>query len=113
MKARFPTISTIVGGVKYDVHLRVLPGRAPSHAGPESPDYLRPGSPPRISIIRILHAGVVVSDQVTNDLHWSVRQQIESAVLSLAAGGGASPGAVDVSQSVSATPSFSDPEDFR
>ena len=63
MKASYPTLSVVVGGVKYDVHLRVLPGRAPSHAGADSPDYLRPGSPPRISIIRILLNGVVVYER--------------------------------------------------
>lgn len=113
MKAQFPTVSTVVGGVKYDVHLRILPGRAPSHAGPESPRYLDPGCPPRIQIIRILKAGVVVWDRVTNDLHWSTRQQIESAVLRMAAEGGASPGAVDVSPNASTVPSFEDGERFR
>jgi len=113
VKASFPTRRVVVGGVKYDVHLRVLPGRAPSHAGADSPRHLDPGSPLRISIIRILLNGVVVQDQVTNDLHWSTRQQIESAVLRVAAEGGASPGAVDVSPSLSATPLFSDGEDLR
>jgi hypothetical protein len=113
MKARFPTVSVVVGGVKYHVHLRVLPGRAVAHAGADSPRHLDPGSAPRISIIRILRDGVVVQDQVTNDLHWSVRQKIESAVLRMAAEGGASPGAVGFSPPSPATPLFNDGEDLR
>jgi hypothetical protein len=109
VKAKFPTLSPVVGGVKYDVHLRITPGRAPSHAGADSPKHLDPGSPPRISIIRILRDGV----DVGNELLWFTRQQIESAVLRMAAEGGASPGAVDVSPSLSAVPLFSDGEDLR
>lgn len=112
MRASYPTVAVVVGGVKYDVHLRILPGRAPSHAGADSPRYMDPGASPRATVIRILKDGVVVQDAVTNDLHWSVRQQVVSESLRLAASGLVHSGAVKVPASTAA-PASTDGEDLR
>lgn len=81
MKPQFPTVAVVIGGVLYTVHLRVTPGRKPSRVGADSPRFLDPECPPRVQVIRILRAGVVIWDRVTNDLLYWTRRSIEEAAL--------------------------------
>jgi hypothetical protein len=100
VKASYPTVRVTVGGTEYTVHLRVIPARAYSHAGADSPDHMRPGSRPRISVIRILRDGEDC------DLFWATRQAIEKAAVS------AMGGAWAARETSSAAPLL-DPEDYR
>ena len=113
MKASYPTCSVTYGGVIYQVHLRVFPGRKPARVGPDSPRYLDPGASPRARVIRILRDGFVVADQVTHELLPSTRRAIEEAAISLAASRGGSCVGVAEVKSPSATPSYQDAENLR
>lgn len=109
-KPLYPTCRIEYAGQIYQVDLRILPGRVPSRAGADSPDHLRPGTPRRASVIRILDGkGIVVHDQATHDLsYWAVRE-ISNAALKLAGKGGACFGSIERKP----VPTYEDAENYR
>lgn len=80
MKAQHRSIYVDVGDLTYCVHCRILPGRAPAHAGADSPRFMDFGSPPRVQILRILCDRV----EVTHDLLWFTRARITELAVSQA-----------------------------
>ena len=72
----YRTESVSVRGEHYLVTLRIFPARSFSHAGPDSPDYMRPGRQERAEITRIRDG-----NGVELDLPAVKRQEIIDAVV--------------------------------
>jgi hypothetical protein len=106
MKNSYPTCDIRIGATTYHVHLRVQPGRDAPHVGADSPRHMKPGSRPRVSIIRILRD----QEDVGETLLWTTRVAIDREVARMAARGLLYPGA---GSPPSPAPSFEDAERLR
>ena len=94
MKSEYPTFHVVFARIAYDVECEVfLPRKAP-RVGPDHPDYMSPGTPLRVFMLRILRDRV----DVGNELLPFTRSGIEELVeLEAAAKYGKRPGARTIS----------------
>jgi len=72
MKPLYRTFWVCLGGCEYAVPCRIVPSRAASRAGADSPRFLDPGSPPRVQVLRILRDRI----DVTGEISWFTRTPI-------------------------------------
>jgi hypothetical protein len=59
----------------------IWPARLPSHAGPDSPDYLNPGKRAWVDALRIYEAGVDVTETFSPSTLSRIREAVRRASL--------------------------------
>ena len=79
MRIRFPTFRIDVGARRYLVDCKVIPPRAPAHAGADAVRFLDPGSPGRVEIVRVRRGGFDVTDALDADLRQVLRERCARA----------------------------------
>ena len=74
-RVRFPTFQVDVGARRYIVDVKVIPARAPAHAGADDVRFLDPGFPGRVEVVRVRRGGVDVMDGLDVDLRVLLRDR--------------------------------------
>jgi hypothetical protein len=75
MKPRFTSFRIDIGAHRYLVDCRIVPPRAPAHAGADSVRFLDPGSPGRVEIVRVRRDQIDVTDFLDADLRVLLRDR--------------------------------------
>ena len=75
MRCRYTSLAIDIGARRYLCDCRVIPPRAPAHAGADSPRHLDPGSPGSVEIVRVRRGGLDVTDAVDGDLRLLLRDR--------------------------------------
>jgi hypothetical protein len=60
-RVHYSTFRCDVGHRRYYVTCRIILGRSPSHAGPDSPRFLDPGLPSTLEVIRVRRDGLQIT----------------------------------------------------
>ncbi|MCX6035248.1 MAG: hypothetical protein NTV38_09785 [Chloroflexi bacterium] len=75
MRCRYTTLAISVGARRYVVDCKVIPPRAPAHAGADSPRHLDPGSPGSVEVVRVRKGGFDVTSALDADLRVLLRDR--------------------------------------
>jgi hypothetical protein len=74
-RVRFSTFRVDIGARRYLVDCKVIPPRAPAHAGADDVRFLDPGSPGRVELVRVRRGGLDVTDALDDDLRQVLRER--------------------------------------